>query len=432
MIKGIMFSIINAKNGSFEFDEYEKRIVKKLLEYARLNFDKGNGSYLATMNLDKIHFTWCPNMSYLSNLNDDNISNIILGAWSPLFLNTVFIVPNLYSSGFLNYLQNNFKIYDKIITYLNDDQNFKKILKDIKHLNDYSGISNLDIYNLKEIKEYKDCEEVKLDSFINQYFKELLNLFLFNNDFSKDDNIKTILSKELSSNYLNRKIIHKCFVKDYIKFSKIKYFFNELYFDEIKKEERIDDADQMQMILTICHELYHRWQFTAFPIMPIFYIINFFVSLFFGYEASSKSKWLIEGDVRIYVDNKKNALKFIKIHNALEYIKRVGNIFFIEHHLFNNLMEKAELIQKIRFNKLFTNKFNINDLKKKYMNKEWFKNELKDSFLSYELNKTDEERLNDEKNCEEIKNTYEYNFILKFLKDEDLLTEEFIKYLEKI
>lgn len=67
-----MFNIITANSGSFEFNDFEKRIIKKLLNYAQHNLKNGNGSYLATIDLDKIHFTWCPKMSVYTDINNKN------------------------------------------------------------------------------------------------------------------------------------------------------------------------------------------------------------------------------------------------------------------------------------------------------------------------------------------------------------------------
>ena len=111
-----MFNIITAEIGSIKFNEFEKRIIKKLLEYARTNFENGNGSYLELFDFDKINFKWCSRMSSFLDLKNKNQAGIdtILGAWSPGSINSIFVAPNFYSNGFLNYLNNKIDVYDEI------------------------------------------------------------------------------------------------------------------------------------------------------------------------------------------------------------------------------------------------------------------------------------------------------------------------------
>jgi len=79
-----------------------------------------------------------------------------------------------------------------------------------------------------------------------------------------------------------------------------KYFKNlNINQDAFKFTMYLCDIDG-QVLSTIFHEIYHKWQYN---VSPILYTINFFVFLLIGYERSTKSKWSIEGDVRIYVDN---------------------------------------------------------------------------------------------------------------------------------
>ena len=58
--------------------------------------------------------------------------------------------------------------------------------------------------------------------------------------------------------------------------------------------------NQGTLLSTVFHELYHKWQFNSAKLL---YIVNSIVFTFIGYDLSTKSKWSIEGDVRIKVDN---------------------------------------------------------------------------------------------------------------------------------
>ena len=88
----------------------------------------------------------------------------------------------------------------------------------------------------------------------------------------------------------------------------------------------------------------------------------------------------------------------------------------------NDYTKKLWLNGIIDFNNSFIDSFNMKEIIDKYKNEEWFEN-------NFELLKNDYSI--DERNLIDIKNTYEYKFILKLLKEEDLLTKEFIKYLEE-
>lgn len=76
------------------------------------------------------------------------------------------------------------------------------------------------------------------------------------------------------------------------------------------------------MLSTILHELYHKWQFN---VSKLLYIINFFVFLFTGYEFSTKSKFSIEGDVRIYVDNEELHKRISEFYRTLYYYFYIKN-----------------------------------------------------------------------------------------------------------
>ena len=54
------------------------------------------------------------------------------------------------------------------------------------------------------------------------------------------------------------------------------------------------------VLSAIFHELYHKWQFTTSPFL---YFVDFTLFKLFPYSLSSKCKYSIEGDVRLYVDN---------------------------------------------------------------------------------------------------------------------------------
>ena len=120
-----MFTSFSVIKDSIKFNEFEIRILKKFLEYARINFENGSGAYLATFDFDKIDFRWCVNMSSYLEIDtknkDENIAvNAIQGAWTPIFYNSIFLNPNFYSNNFLTYLASKFEIYkvviDKFIT----------------------------------------------------------------------------------------------------------------------------------------------------------------------------------------------------------------------------------------------------------------------------------------------------------------------------
>ena len=67
------------------------------------------------------------------------------------------------------------------------------------------------------------------------------------------------------------------------------------------------------MLSTLFHELYHKWQYNVSK--PL-YIINFFLFLFTGYEFSTKNRFSIEGDVRIYIDNEGLHQKLAKFYST--------------------------------------------------------------------------------------------------------------------
>jgi hypothetical protein len=58
--------------------------------------------------------------------------------------------------------------------------------------------------------------------------------------------------------------------------------------------------DNGMMLSTVFHELYHKWQYKTTGIL---YILNCLIFMLTGYEFSTKSKYSIEGDVRIHIDN---------------------------------------------------------------------------------------------------------------------------------
>lgn len=116
-----MFNTITMKNNSSKFNSKETSIIIKLLDYARIHFINGTGSYLAQLNLEKIKFNWCNNMNKF--LNDD----MIYGAWTPFYFNEIFLSPSFYSNNFINFLKED-KNYKKIINYI--DKEWKKEIYD--------------------------------------------------------------------------------------------------------------------------------------------------------------------------------------------------------------------------------------------------------------------------------------------------------------
>ena len=214
------------------------------------------------------------------------------------------------------------------------------------------------------------------------------------------------LTKKISAVKKHDCIIHKSYIKDLNRFKIISNFFFQFFENRTIKESDIDDENYITL-MTICHELYHKWQFSASPFMPIFYIANFFTSLFFGYFTTSENKWFIEGDVRKFVDNRENCLKFMNLHNSLVYITLLGKIFCMKQIFDNNdYTKKLWLNGIIDFSNSFVDSFNVKEIINKYKDEEWFKN-------NFELLKNDYSI--DERNLIDIKNTYEYKFILKLL-----------------
>lgn len=80
--------------------------------------------------------------------------------------------------------------------------------------------------------------------------------------------------------------------------------------------------DQDCIMNTVCHELYHKWQFSANCFLPIFYIANFLVSLFVGYDNACKLSFLIEGDVRKYIDNEDFTKLLNKFSNCFSLLQQ--------------------------------------------------------------------------------------------------------------
>lgn len=430
-----MFTSIAAKKDSIKFSEFEKRILKKFLEYARINFENGSGAYLATFDFDKIDFRWSVNMSSYLEIDtknkDENITaNAIQGAWTPIFYNSIFLNPNFYSNNFLTYLASKFEIYKVVIDKFITD--IEKRLKSSNNIVCFSDSldENNKLHN-ELCEKYSYSENEIYYEFCSKFTDYALDKFYYNYDFS-DYNISR---RQFKVRGVNHSLIHKSYIKDLNKFKFINTLFYEgndidlISFDSIKN----DDNNLISKFLTCCHELYHKWQFSATILTPIFYIANIFTSLFFGYYASSKNKWLVEGDVRKYVDNKENELKLLNLHNSLVYIKLLGEIFVIEKHSYKNDEYKLlEIRKKINFNNKFVNKFDIKKIVDENKNKEYFKNkfiegdEEEDQEITYYLKNgpSNDYKFN-------IKGTYEYQFILKLLQDEDLLTDEFIKYLNE-
>lgn len=405
-----MFNIITAEIGSIKFDKFEKRIIKKLLEYARTNFENGNGSYLASFDFNKINFKWCSKMSSFLDLKNENQAGVdaILGAWSPGSFNSIFVAPNFYSNGFLDYLSNKIDVYNEILK--DGKEKFKDAISKkniatvmVQDLSSYVDTNN-ELY-----KKYRSNDVVF--AFIRKYSDYLLEDFCYNYDFSDER-----LTKKISAVKMHDCIIHKSYIKDLNRFKIISNFFFQFFENRTIKESDVDDENYISL-MTICHELYHKWQFSASPIMPVFYIANFFLSLFFGYFTTSENRWFIEGDVRKFVDNKENCLKFVNLHNSLVYITMLGKIFYMEQIFDNNEHIKKLWLNGIAdFNNSFKNSFDVKEIIDKYKNEEWSNNcfSIDEKAVKYD-----------------IKNTYEFNFMLKLLKEEDLLTKEFIKYLEE-
>ena len=411
----------------------ETKIIKILLEYSRKTFKNGNGSFLAQLNFDKIKFNWCfPMFKFINggsividiHGNIDNDGDLIGGAWTPLFFNDIFLVPSIYSNGFIDILKKN--------------KDFKKIIEYIDNYDDKSFINN-EIFEKSETDLFQGDNYEKYHNLIYailNYKKEQL-YYNLENFLITDNSGKYILSKNLeriiksSTNpYMSNVILHKSWLKN-LKFFNIlnnfissmdddNYFYLDLY--ENPNNVNLSDVGNIK-ILTTCHELYHKWQFSATPIMPIFYIANHFISQFIGYNTASKNKWFIEGDVRIYVDNEENKLEFFKIHNVIEYIKRAASLFMYKNFLkdekfsnYHNQIKKGEFNTKISFNTFFINKININEEDYKCID------DYKERIQNYNMMENFTKKI-------DIRNTYEYNFILKLFKDEKILTDEFFEFL---
>ena len=78
------------------------------------------------------------------------------------------------------------------------------------------------------------------------------------------------------------------------------------------------------MLSTIFHELYHKWQYRMTGIL---YIFNCLVFMLTGYEFSTKSKFSIEGDVRIYIDNE-------VLHDAIgKFYEKLYRYLWIKNRL---------------------------------------------------------------------------------------------------
>lgn len=432
-----MLNAITLKTSSIDCSKSEIEILKKILEYARLHFKNGNGAYLAQLNLDNIKFKWCCQMSYLSDLSalkkssDEMIctNNLTFGAWIPLYFNSIFMVPTFQSNGFINYLKNFNQNYKKIIEFI--DKNIQKyLLNQVKLGRSYVFDILFDLQNILDLKT--DNQIYFYKNMAEKYIFIKKEQYIYNMNFLQKNNKFIQKCTKFSCAYMNKRFLHKYWIKDYNKFKIFELFISNAfafpdqlnYFNSdifLKNDASvISTQDQWLLSMTCCHELYHKWQFSATIFTPIFYIANFFVSLFFGYNNASKNKWLIEGDVRIYVDNNQNRFEFIKLNNILNYIHFLGYIFTIENILKldefknNTVILKDLILAKNKYNLYFYNKFDIETILKQ--NKK-IKDELKEyNFDSLNI---------------DIKSMNQYKFIIKLMKEENILTDEFLNFLEK-
>lgn len=78
-------TVFSYKENSYSFSEKERQILMMFLNYFKYEIPDGNGSYLAMLDLDKVDFTWCPQMA-LSNEG-------VFGAWMVMMPSKVFIRP---------------------------------------------------------------------------------------------------------------------------------------------------------------------------------------------------------------------------------------------------------------------------------------------------------------------------------------------------
>lgn len=314
-------------------------------------------------------------------------------------------------------MKNNFEIYNKIITF-GENADLNNFILNNKFSLNLPECFNNDEKNSLYIK-FKD--NTVIYNFLNLYYSYLKENFYYDFNF-KNKEITNLYIREIKNNTLIN-YPNKCWLKDLYKFNLIYYFFDQFKLNEIIAE---NNDNNISLLMTACHELYHKWQFSSSLIMPLFYISNFFVSMFLGYETGSKFKWTIEGDVRKYVDNKENYLILSKIHNVLTYIKKMGELFTIKQHLDDNNFKILEVIKTLKFNELFDNNIEIKDTIDKYKNEEWFKTELENNYVLENLIENKEA----EKNQINIKDSSEFKFILKILEEENILTNDFIDFLK--
>lgn len=55
------------------------------------------GAYLNELNLNKIKMYWC---------NSFNFEHATFGAWTPIFFNSIFLIPGPFDSEYIQYLKN--------------------------------------------------------------------------------------------------------------------------------------------------------------------------------------------------------------------------------------------------------------------------------------------------------------------------------------
>lgn len=216
-------TIFSYKKHSYPFSDRERLLTLILLDFIKYELKDGNGSYLDTIDLNKINFTWCANMV----LNDDGT----IGSWVWVKPNSVFIKPNDDSEGLHEFLKTE-KLNQKEKSLADE------IIQSHPHINPFKNIS------------------ISIDEF---------------------NFIEYMLS--------------------------------------------------MEVLVTIMHELYHRFQWDS---SKIGYIFNDFVFKLCGYELSTKIHASIEGDVRVYVDNDDTRKK----------VKDLGTAFHSLVYLKNRLSKK--------------------------------------------------------------------------------------------
>lgn len=216
------------------------------------------------------------------------------------------------------------------------------------------------------------------DETLRKFYPDDSRVNLYNSSLKRFNEKFINVKKDGSLSYVNMTFENSAWISDLDKYTFIEFILG-------------NSADGLMR--TICHELYHKWQFSASPLLPIFYIANFFVQIFLGYTNSSKSEWFIEGDVREYVDNEDFSEILEKFSKAFQLIKKLS----------------ISYKQKMAIEKY--------DQELNKETKEAIKSHLK-SFYENKSNK-------------KVSETFEYQTLFKIMKDYEILNKDFIKFVEE-